>query len=51
MKIAVLMDDIADINPKTRSAPKKDNQAMTILKEVAGATRTALGSTNSDNKS
>jgi uncharacterized protein (TIGR02145 family) len=29
--------------------PKKDNQATTILKEVAGATRTALGSTNSDN--
>ncbi|VVM21924.1 hypothetical protein BSPWISOXPB_1522 [uncultured Gammaproteobacteria bacterium] len=28
-------------NPQ--SAPKKDNQATTILKEVAGATRTALG--------
>jgi hypothetical protein len=34
-------------NPQ--SAPKKDNQATTILKEVAGAARTALGSTNSDN--
>jgi hypothetical protein len=28
---------------------KQDNQATTILKEVAGAARTALGSTNSGN--
>jgi hypothetical protein len=34
-------------NPQPTS--KKDNQATTILKEGAGATRTALGSTNSDN--
>ena len=34
-------------NPQ--SATKKDNQATTILKEVAGTARTALGSTNSGN--
>jgi hypothetical protein len=34
-------------NPQ--SVTKKDNQATTILKEVAGSARTALGSTNSDN--
>ncbi|CAC9602887.1 hypothetical protein [uncultured Gammaproteobacteria bacterium] len=34
-------------NPQ--STTKKDNQATIILKEVAGAARTALGSTNSDN--
>jgi hypothetical protein len=34
-------------NPQ--SATKKDNQATTLLKAVAGSTRAALGSTNSDN--
>ena len=34
---------------KQSNTTKKDNQAITLLKEVAGTTRTALGSTNSDN--
>ncbi|CAC9561924.1 hypothetical protein [uncultured Gammaproteobacteria bacterium] len=34
---------------KQSNTTKKDNQAITLLKEVAGTARTALGSTNSDN--
>ncbi|SSC10371.1 hypothetical protein, partial [thiotrophic endosymbiont of Bathymodiolus puteoserpentis (Logatchev)] len=34
---------------KQSNTTKKDNQATTLLKEVAGTTRAALGSTNSGN--